>query len=157
MEYFELILCSLIGLIIGSFVNVCVDRLTLQFSKPRTRLNLIKSLVTPNFVKKLILNQSLSLFHPARSFCFTCGHQLTWFENIPVLSYFLCQGLCRKCKAVIGSKTIWTEMSHGVFFLASGFLLESWIYALVLGICFSFFWFIFSFCYFLRNLERMRF
>ena len=86
MHFFELILLTMTGLVIGSFVNVCIDRLPFQFSKTETRLNLLKSSYTPTFLKKYILNHSLSLFHPVRSFCFTCGHQLKWYENIPVIS-----------------------------------------------------------------------
>ena len=151
MQYFELSLWTLTGLIIGSFVNVCVDRLPLQFSKTETRLNLLKSCNTPTFLKKYIQNHSLSLFHPVRSFCFTCGHQLKWYENIPVLSYFLCKGICRKCKIPIGSKTILTEIIHGFFYLSTGFFLDNPIYSIAISISFSFFWLIGNFCYFLKK------
>ena len=144
MEYLELSLWTLIGLIIGSFVNVCIDRLPLQFLKKQNRMILLKSYDTPTFLKKYIRNRSLSLFHPTRSFCFTCGHQLNWFENIPIFSYLLCKGVCRKCKAFIGQKTIWTEISHGVFYFANGFFWDSLIYALAVSICFSLFWFFVS-------------
>ena len=154
MKYFELSLWPLTGLIIGSFVNVCVDRLSIQFSKTERRLNLLKSSETSELLKKHILNRSLNLFNPTRSFCFSCGHQLNWFENIPVLSYLLCQGNCLKCKTPIGSKTIWSEIFHGLYYFASVFFLDNWIHALAFCICFSFFWFIINFCYFSRNFER---
>ncbi len=157
MEYFELSLLTVSGLIIGSFVNVCVDRLTFKFSKTESRLNLLNSYEIPIFLKEHIINRTLNLFHPARSFCFTCGHQLNWFENIPVLSYFLCRGICRRCKAFIGKKTILTEISHGFFFLGAGLFLDNWINVFFLSICFSFFWFFVSFCYFSRNLEKIIF
>ena len=155
MQYFELSFWTLTGLMIGSFVNVSIDRLSLQFSKTETRLNLLKTYEIPTFLKKHLQNHSLTLFSPIRSFCFTCGKQIKWYENIPVLSYFLCRGICRKCKAPIGSKTILTEITHGVFYLFSGFYLDNWVYTLAISISFSFFWFFGNLCYFLRNIEKI--
>ena len=56
------------GLIIGSFLNVCIYRL------PRRQ-----SLITP------------------QSHCTACGHHLKWFENVPVIGYTLLGGRCRMC------------------------------------------------------------
>ena len=36
-----------------------------------------------------------------RSFCFRCGHQLSWRENIPILSYLLLRGRCSHCRSPI--------------------------------------------------------
>jgi leader peptidase (prepilin peptidase) / N-methyltransferase len=66
MEYF---IISVFGLIIGSFINVCIYRV------PRN-----ESIVVP------------------RSHCPKCGHILRWYENIPVLSYVFLLGRCRKCR-----------------------------------------------------------
>jgi len=56
------------GLIVGSFLNVCIYRL------PRR-----ESLVLP------------------ASHCTACGRSLQWFENVPVLSYLILRGRCRTC------------------------------------------------------------
>jgi leader peptidase (prepilin peptidase)/N-methyltransferase len=64
----EAILAFLAGLLIGSFLNVCVYRL------PR----------------------DLSVVHP-RSHCPGCEKQIAWYDNIPVLSYVLLRGRCRHC------------------------------------------------------------
>jgi leader peptidase (prepilin peptidase) / N-methyltransferase len=60
------------GSVIGSFLNVCILRW------PRER-----SIVRP------------------RSRCSTCGHQLEWFENIPVLSWIFLKAKCRVCEEPI--------------------------------------------------------
>ena len=63
-----LVLAGLFGLLIGSFLNVCIYRL------PR----------------------DLSIVWPA-SRCTTCGRELSWYENIPVFSYVALRGRCRSC------------------------------------------------------------
>lgn len=62
------ILVALFGLVIGSFLNVCIYRL------PRDQ----------------------SVVWPA-SRCTTCGRALSWYENVPVLSYLVLRGNCRTC------------------------------------------------------------
>ena len=59
---------ALVGLVIGSFLNVCIYRL------PR----------------------DLSVVWPA-SRCTACGREISWYENIPVLSYAALRGRCRTC------------------------------------------------------------
>jgi leader peptidase (prepilin peptidase)/N-methyltransferase len=61
---------GLIGLMIGSFLNVCIYRI------PR----------------------NLSIVWP-RSRCTACGHELSWYENLPVVSYVVLRGRCRSCGA----------------------------------------------------------
>lgn len=60
------------GLIIGSFLNVCIYRV------PR----------------------HLSIVWPA-SRCPSCGHELSWMENVPVVSYVALGGRCRACRGPI--------------------------------------------------------
>jgi leader peptidase (prepilin peptidase)/N-methyltransferase len=62
----------LLGLLVGSFLNVCIYRL------PREE----------------------SVVHP-RSRCTRCGHQIRWYDNIPVLSFLLLAARCRDCGASI--------------------------------------------------------
>jgi leader peptidase (prepilin peptidase) / N-methyltransferase len=61
-----------LGLVVGSFLNVCIHRL------PRKA-----SIVQPP------------------STCPTCGYVLRWFDNIPVVSYTLLGGRCRQCRTPI--------------------------------------------------------
>ncbi len=61
-------LVIILGLVIGSFLNVCIYRIPLG-----------KSIVSP------------------RSSCTNCGHMILWYENIPVLSYIFLRGKCSNC------------------------------------------------------------
>ena len=64
---------SLMGLFLGSFSNVLVYR----------------------------LSEHKSLFKPSRSFCPTCGNEIKWYDNIPLISYIVLRGKCRNCKEKI--------------------------------------------------------
>jgi len=90
---FEATLVGLLGLIIGSFLNVCIYRL------PR----------------------GLSPVKP-RSGCTKCGHMLAWYENVPILSYLVLRGRCRKCGEPISPMYPIIEAITGAMFLA-GYLL----------------------------------
>lgn len=70
---FWIVLAAGIGAIVGSFLNVCIYRLPLD-----------RSIVWP------------------ASACPRCGRELSWYENIPVISYLALRGRCRTCAAPIG-------------------------------------------------------
>ncbi|WP_152655442.1 A24 family peptidase [Oceanobacillus sp. CFH 90083] len=55
-------------------------------------------------------------FISERSKCPSCGYQLTWYDNIPILSYLLLKGRCRKCHWQISSLYPLTEASTGFLF-----------------------------------------
>lgn len=82
-----LYLIFIIGAIFGSFYGVVGTRL------PEER-----SIVKPG------------------SHCEKCGHVLKWYENIPILSYILLGGLCKKCKEPIGSIYFLMELLSGALF-----------------------------------------
>jgi len=66
------LLAALFGLLIGSFLNVCIYRW------PR----------------------DLSVVAP-RSRCTECEHGIAWYDNVPVLSYAVLRGRCRHCRSAI--------------------------------------------------------
>jgi len=74
-----------VGLCVGSFLNVCVARW------PR----------------------ELSVVRP-RSRCPNCGHQLAWFENIPVASWLALRARCRCCEEPISPIYPLGELATGV-------------------------------------------
>lgn len=153
MKYFDLSFWALFGMIIGSFVNVCTVRLPLESSNKKRRLHLLNSQDTPPYLRHLIKNQKISLFLPARSFCFWCGHQLNWLENIPIFSYLFFKGHCNKCKNRIGQKIFWTEAIHGLFYLGNGWLLNGFLFPLASNICFSYLW-VLCHCWYIKQLRN---
>ncbi len=66
---------TMLGAIVGSFLNVCIYRL------PR----------------------KLSVVSPP-SACPSCGRRLAWFENVPIIGYLALGGRCRTCHAAIGPR-----------------------------------------------------
>jgi len=81
------------GLIIGSFINVLIYRL------PRD----------------LSLN--------GRSYCPKCKKKISWYDNIPLVSFLLLKGKCRKCHSPISLQYPLVELLTGVLFVTSFFLL----------------------------------
>jgi len=79
---------ALIGLCIGSFLNVCIHRLPLK----------------------------LSVVHPG-SRCPDCGYALRWYDNIPVFSYASLRGRCRSCARPISIQYPIIEIVTAAVFL----------------------------------------
>ncbi len=91
----------ILGLCIGSFLNVVIARVP----------------------------EGLSIVRPG-SRCPKCGHVLSWYENIPVLSWLGLRGRCRGCGAPISPRYVLVELLTGLLFLACLKRFD-WTYALV--------------------------
>lgn len=95
----------LFGLIIGSFLNVLVCRI---------------------HTGETILG---------RSHCPKCQKQIRWFDNVPVLSFFLLRGRCRDCKKQISWQYPLVELLTGVVFALIGWVffdlenLTTWLFS----------------------------
>ncbi len=76
----------LVGMCIGSFLNVCIYRI-------------------PN---------GSSIVRPPSS-CPVCNASIKWFDNLPVVSYILLRGRCRGCKTPISIRYPIVEMLTGIF------------------------------------------
>jgi leader peptidase (prepilin peptidase)/N-methyltransferase len=87
------LLSALFGLVIGSFLNVCIHRIPLRMS-----------LMSP----------------PSR--CPKCGRPVSWFDNIPVLSWMVLGGKCRSCKTPISVQYPIVELTTAVAFFAVAWL-----------------------------------
>ena len=75
------------GLALGSFLNVVAARVPLR-----------RSLVSPG------------------SACMSCGHEIAWYDNVPLLSYALLRGRCRSCGVHIALRYPVVELVTGLLF-----------------------------------------
>ena len=87
MEILFIFLFAILGLVVGSFLNVCIDRLP----------------------------QNKSIAYPP-SHCEACQHKLAAKDLIPVFSYLRLRGRCRYCRASIPQKLMWVELATAVIF-----------------------------------------
>lgn len=106
----ELILFSLViflyGIVIGSFLNVCIYRIPKK--------------------ENIVV---------VRSHCMECGYRLAWYDLIPLFSYLFLKGRCRKCGCKLSAQYPIIEASNGVLyvvvFLVKGATVESLLYCLL--------------------------
>lgn len=100
------IIIFLFGIVIGSFLNVCIYRIPKK-----------ENIVT------------------TRSHCMSCGYVLKWYDLFPVFSYLLLGGRCRKCKAKISVQYPLVEVLNGVAYIVivcvNGVNVESLLYCLL--------------------------
>lgn len=93
---------ALLGLCIGSFLNVVIYRTPLMMQaqwQDECRYLLQDELAKP-YQAEASNNKALSLsFPPSR--CPHCAHQIRWYENLPVISWLALRGKCSDCKAHI--------------------------------------------------------
>jgi leader peptidase (prepilin peptidase)/N-methyltransferase len=88
------ILAAVLGLLLGSFLNVVIYRL------PKMMEREFENACAENCGQPLKHSDTFNLSVP-RSACPCCGHKITALENIPVISYLVLRGKCSGCKAPI--------------------------------------------------------
>jgi len=101
------------GLCIGSFLNVVIHRLPMMMDRA-WRLDSAELLGV-----SIDPPTPITLSTP-RSRCPSCGHQITWHENIPLLSYLMLRGKCSACKAPISLRYPAVEIATALLFAACG-------------------------------------
>ena len=113
IQALEASLLGLLGLLIGSFLNVVIYRLPVMLETQwQAECADMQGKNQPE-------RAPFSLVVP-RSRCQSCGHQLAWFENIPVLSYLVLRGRCGHCQAGISLRYPLVELVTGLLFLWCG-------------------------------------
>lgn len=107
------VVLGLLGLCIGSFLNVVIHRLPKMMERGwrEESAELLGIAIPPEPV--------MTLSTP-RSRCPSCGHAIRWFENIPLASYALLRGKCSACKAPISPRYPAIELLTGLLFAACG-------------------------------------
>lgn len=88
--WFDDLIVFVFGAAVGSFLNVCIYRM------PR---------------------EDMSIRRPRRSVCFSCGRQIAWYDNLPILSYLILRGRCRHCGARFSVRYAVVELLTAVLFL----------------------------------------
>jgi leader peptidase (prepilin peptidase) / N-methyltransferase len=102
-------LLGVLGLLVGSFLNVVIHRLPKMLEAQwATECAELGGQVLPEQTK-------LNLLVP-RSRCPECGHEIRWYENIPVLSFLALRGKCSSCSARIGFRYPVVELVTGTLF-----------------------------------------
>lgn len=100
------IIIFLYGIVIGSFLNVLIYRLPKK-----------ENIVT------------------TRSHCMNCGYQLKWYDLVPIFSYLVLGGRCRKCKTRISVQYPIIEALNGILYLIVfykfGMSVDSLLYCLL--------------------------
>jgi leader peptidase (prepilin peptidase) / N-methyltransferase len=99
-----IVVVGLLGLIIGSFLNVIIYRLPIMMQQ-EARLQCAELLNVPVSQS----SQSFNLIQP-RSHCPHCGHQVTMLENIPLVSFIWQRGQCTACHQAISWRYPFIEL-----------------------------------------------
>ena len=119
------VVAGLFGLLVGSFLNVVILRLPARLEwqwkqEAREDLDLAPA------------------YEPAppgiaieRSHCPHCGHKLSWYENIPLISFAVLRGKCRSCSARISWQYPFVEALTGVLFAACAWKFRGYIECLL--------------------------
>ncbi|MBL1352572.1 MAG: prepilin peptidase [Zetaproteobacteria bacterium] len=85
VQTFVILMSGMVGLMVGSFSNVCVYRI------PRG-----ESVAFPG------------------SHCPNCNHDIAWYDNIPLFSWLILQGKCRHCQLAISARYPFLEVLMGL-------------------------------------------
>jgi len=104
---------ALLGLCIGSFLNVVIHRLPLMLERGWKQESAeLLGVAVPE-------TPAITLSTP-RSRCPSCGHAIAWYENIPLASWFWLRGRCSACKARISARYPVIEVATAALFALVG-------------------------------------
>lgn len=86
LNFFMIFISFLVGVVFGSFANVLIYRIP----------------------------KGILIYSPYYSFCPNCNAKIKWYDNIPILSYFLLSGKCRVCKEQVSIVYPLVELICGI-------------------------------------------
>jgi len=109
--------CAMLGLVVGSFLNVVVHRLPRMLERDwdGQAADVLEHKGLTDVAKKLRGSEAprYNLMTPA-STCPQCGHKIRAYENIPIFSYIFLRGRCSSCKAPISIRYPIVEAISGI-------------------------------------------
>lgn len=112
LQGLEASIAAVLGLLIGSFLNVVIYRLPKMLERQWAAECAEMAGKPPETAAPF------NLMVP-RSRCPHCGHMIRWYENVPVISYLLLRGRCSACKAPISVRYPLVEIAtSGLFFFS---------------------------------------
>ena len=112
-QWFDATLFGVLGLLIGSFLNVVIYRLPIMLDAQW------KAECAELAGKESPVAEKFNLMVP-RSRCQKCGHQIRWYENIPIVSYLFLRGKCSVCGVPISLRYPLVEIATGALFFYCG-------------------------------------
>lgn len=115
----DAVLLGLLGLLVGSFLNVVIHRLPkimeLRWASECAALD-----EGPKPEEQPAATPAPYNLLVPRSCCPNCSHQIRWFENVPVVSYLMLRGKCANCKASISLRYPGVEVFCAALFAWCG-------------------------------------
>ena len=97
------VVCVMLGLIVGSFLNVVIHRLPIMLEREWRA----------EYAPEQAAKDRFDLVMP-RSRCPHCGHSITALENVPIISYLMLRGRCSACHAAISPRYVAVEIVTGL-------------------------------------------
>ena len=104
---------ALLGLCIGSFLNVVIHRLPLMMERSWR-------IESAELLGVVIDEPARITLSTPRSRCPSCGHAIAWHENVPLLAYLRLGGKCAACKTPISARYPAVEVLTALLFAACG-------------------------------------
>ncbi len=106
---------GIMGVALGSFAGASVWRLRAhQLKRDATHGQKI-----PAAAKRQVARLQKKPAHSDRSVCLQCGHELKWYDLVPLVSWLQLRGKCRYCHKPIGIYEPLIEIGLGLFFMLS--------------------------------------
>ena len=119
LPWLYIALLTILGLLVGSFLNVVIYRLPLMLERSwQQEYQEYFGEETADATTKEVQPERFNLLVP-RSACPHCGHPISALENIPLVSWLWLRGRCRDCQAPISARYPLVELLTG---LASGWV-----------------------------------
>lgn len=112
-----LLVFGVIGLCVGSFLNVVIYRMPLMMMREWRRdcsdilseqPDIPADLMTP--ISEIVAKDAPLTLSLPRSRCPSCEHQIKWYENIPLLSWLALRGKCSSCQKSISPRYPFVEV-----------------------------------------------